>query len=294
MNISRVYLLTGCASGIGRHLATVLARDDSARLVLTDINLPALEAYAERQDWDPRRVVLRPLDVRDSTGWNEAVSTAVTQFGRLDVLFNIAGYLQPAWMHESTAEHISLHMDINAKGVMFGTHAAARQMIEQGDGHIVNFASIAGVAPVPGISLYSASKFAVRGFSIAVARELRPHNVYVTVVCPDAVQTPMLDLQVDYEQAALTFSGSRPLTVEEIERVVLQRVLARRPLEVTIPFSRGWLAKLASIAPNISGALLGRLRRKGLANQAAAKARRGGETLPAELDELAQPDAGEP
>jgi NAD(P)-dependent dehydrogenase (short-subunit alcohol dehydrogenase family) len=75
-------------------------------------------------------------------------------------------------------------------------------------------ASPAAFAPVPGLSLYAASKFAVRGFSLAAAQELRRHGVFVTVVCPDAVRTPMLALQRDYPEAALTFSGPRTLGVE--------------------------------------------------------------------------------
>src|SRR5205823_4569252 len=110
-------------------------------------------------------------------------------------------------------------------------------------GHIINIASMAALAPIPGISLYSASKYAVRGFSLAAAQELRAHGVYVTVVCPDAVQTPMLDAQLAHDEAAATFSGPRLLTVEEVGRAIIGQGLARRPLEIYLPPSRGWLAR---------------------------------------------------
>ncbi len=138
------------------------------------------------------------------------------------------------------------------KGTVLGTRAAARRMVPAGKGHIVNFGSLASLAPVPGLCLYTASKFAVRGFSLAAATELARHGVAVTLVMPDAVQTPMLDLQLEYEEAAMTFSGDRPLTVEDIERVLVERVLPKRPMELTIPLSRGSLARFANAAPEMS------------------------------------------
>ena len=82
-------------------------------------------------------------------------------------------------------------------------------MIPLGSGHIVNIASLASLVPSPGLALYSASKYAVRAFSLAAAEELREHGVAVTTVCPDAVRTAMLDKQLDYPEAALTFTAPR-------------------------------------------------------------------------------------
>ena len=89
--------------------------------------------------------------------------------GRIDVLMNVAGIIAPGKVHEITADRMLSHLDVNARGVMLGTQAAARQMVRQGQGHIINIASLAGLAPIPGIAPYTASKFAVRGFSLAVA-----------------------------------------------------------------------------------------------------------------------------
>lgn len=267
-------LLTGCASGIGRHLADVLI-ERGFRIMATDANIEALRAHATRSGWPvvasgtDARVLLRELDVRSAADWDAAVTEVVETFGSLDVLFNIAGVVEPAYIHEADPGLIDRHLDINAKGTMLGTRAAVRQMIEQGSGHIVNFASLAGLAPVPGIALYSASKFAVRGFSLAVAAELKPLGVAVTCVCPDAVRTAMVDYQQAFEQAALTFSGNRMLTVEDIERAILSKVLPRRPVELTLPWSRGLVARLTGFLPSLMVPLVPLLRRRGLARQRA-------------------------
>jgi 3-oxoacyl-[acyl-carrier protein] reductase len=191
------------------------------------------------------------------------------------VVLNIAGFLRPGYVRDFTAKDVDLHFDVNAKGTILGTRAAALRMIPRRSGHIVNFGSLASLAPVPGLSLYSASKFAVRGFSLAAATELREHGVAVTVIMPDAVKTPMLDLQVDHEEAALTFSGERALTVEEIARLLIKRVLPHRPMEVAFPATRGFLARVANSAPEVSRLLAPVLKRRGLKRQ--RKIRREGE-----------------
>ncbi|MCG3174621.1 MAG: 3-phenylpropionate-dihydrodiol/cinnamic acid-dihydrodiol dehydrogenase [Myxococcota bacterium] len=260
------FFLTGGASGIGRELAAELVRR-GARLMVTDLRENDLLAIAESAGWRAPQVEARGQDVRDSRRWAELIDEACRLFGRLDVLLNVAGVLKPGYAHESGAEDVHLHMDVNAKGMIFGVQAAARAMIPLRRGHIVNIASLAGVAPVPGLSLYSASKFAIRGFSLAAAQELRRHGICVSVLCPDAVRTPMLDLQRDYPQAALTFSGDRTLDTGEIVRAILDDILINQPVEVMLPRSRGVLAAAANLSPGAAALLEPVLRKRGLSRQ---------------------------
>lgn len=245
---SQIMLLTGCASGIGRHLAGALSRHGH-RVLATDVDEEGLARAASA--WSRERVHMHRLDVRREEDWEAAFDAAERAFGAVDVLMNVAGFLQPAYVPEIGARDVALTLDVNVKGVILGTRAAAKRMLLRGSGHIVNIGSLAGLSPVPGLSVYSASKFAVRGFTLSAAMELGPKGVAVTLVMPDAVDTPMLDKQVPYEEAAMTFSGSRPLTVEDIERAVIDVVLPKRPLEVALPLARGLLARLATAAPAI-------------------------------------------
>ncbi|MBX7165047.1 MAG: SDR family oxidoreductase [Pirellulales bacterium] len=267
---SQVVMLTGAASGIGRYLAgELVARGD--RLLACDIAAEPLAQLTAR--WPADRVLPQVLDVRDPGAWRAAIDRVVERWGRLDVLLNVAGIIQPGLVHETAPPDIDWHIDVNAKGVMYGTQAAAAVMVRQGAGHIVNIASMAALAPIPGIAFYCASKWAVRGFTLAVAQELRPRGVKVSVICPDAVQTPMLDKQLDFPEAAMTFSTSHPLTAEDVGRAVLDRALRRGQLEIVLPASRGYLAKLSSMFPSLIGLVQPGILKQGQKRQAEARAR---------------------
>ena len=267
---SLVMLVTGAGSGIGRHLTGALSARGH-RILATDINLAALEAAAKADHWSPTAVKLGRLDIRQPAQWETTTALAIDTFSRLDVLLNVAGYVKPGHSWELEASEIDKHFDINVKGLIHGTRVVGAHFVAQKSGHIINIGSLASLAPVPGLCLYSASKFAVRGFSLATAQELKPHNVFVSVVLPDAVQTPMLDLQVDYEEAALTFSGARALTVQDIEKVLVDEVLPNKPLEVALPFTRGAIARLADLMPGVASRLIPLLSKKGIKAQAQLK-----------------------
>jgi len=266
----KVMLLTGCASGIAKHLAGELA-SRGARLLLTDVNHGALESHAETMAWDRTRVKTMPLDVRRPEQWEQAVQTAVDTWGALDVLMNVAGVTVAGGVDELGPDEVDRIIDINTKGTLYGCHVAARQMVKQGHGHLVNFASLAALVPTPGMSLYVASKFAVRGFSYAMAADLRRHGVYVTVVSTDSVDTSMLVHEASDPAAVLSFSGT-VLSVEDVARVVLRKVLPKRPSEVIIPAKEAPLARLAAAYPALAIWLTPFLVKKGRKEQAKYRA----------------------
>ncbi len=254
-----VALITGAASGVGKHLALTL-REQGYRLMLTDIQEEALRATFPLSD----NVQTHILDVRRADEWTRLLEETVHLFGRLDYLFNIAGVVLPAFLSDTTIEEIDRQIDTNLKGTIYGTYLAARLMIQQGHGHILNMASLAGVAPVPGMEAYTASKFGVRGFSLAAGIALREKGVYVTVICPDLIDTPMLDVQLKRpEESALAFAASQPLRVEQVTQAIL-RAMEQKPLEVILPISRGLLARIGNAFPALGPFLYRYLRWRGL------------------------------
>lgn len=252
MNDSQVVWITGCASGMGLHLAgAFLGR--GYRVVATDIDEVGLQARARERHWPADRVMLRVLDVRDACAWEALDKEVARHWGRLDILINNAGYIRPGFLKETSADEVDLHLDINLKGVIHGSRVAAQRMVEAGRGHIINIASMAALAPIRGLGLYSTAKFGVRAFSLVLAQELASQGVYVTTVCPDLIKTAMYDKQLDYQkEAALTFSGGKILTVEDMERVFFEQILPKKPMEILVPNSRGWLAKAGNLMPGLS------------------------------------------
>lgn len=265
-------LITGAASGIGRHLVGAFARRGE-RVVATDLEGLRVTSVGIADGW-PRDVVTAALDVRSPEAWSrvwdeaEAVLAAAQPAGgqRIDTLLNVAGFLAPDWVEAVRDDDVERHLDVNVKGVVYGTREAARRMIGRGGGQVVNVGSLASLSPVPGLSLYAASKFAVRGFSLSAALELADKGVHVSLVMPDAVQTPMLDLQRPRPEAALTFSGGRVLTPADVEAAILE-VLRTRALELAIPRSRGVLARAASLMPELGRRLLPTMRALGRKRQ---------------------------
>lgn len=266
--MSRTFLVTGAASGIGRELVlALLARGE--RVCACDINGAALAALQASAAAGQLRV--EALDVRDPGAWNRLVDAVVSDWGGLDVLCNVAGVLRDNWVRDDTPADVDFHFDINVKGVIFGMQAALRHMLPRRQGHILNIASMAALSPVPGLGLYSASKFAVRSYSLAAAMELAEQGIAVTTICPDAVQTPMLDIQKGKEQAALTFSGLRALTPAEVVQAMLD-ALETRPMEVVLPGWRGVTAKFANAFPAMGHRAVGLLRKVGRRRQGELRA----------------------
>jgi 3-oxoacyl-[acyl-carrier protein] reductase len=262
-------LVTGAASGIGRRWAGALALRGH-RVLATDVDLDAL-ARARAEDRWPESLETTALDVRRAEEWDAAVRIAETRLGGLDLLLNVAGFLRPGRVLDADPIDVARQLEVNALGVILGTQAAARRMVLRGEGHIVNVGSLASLSPVPGLGAYCASKWAVRGFTLSAAVELAEHGVAVTLLMPDAVATPMLDLQVGHDAAALTFSGDRALGVDELERALFDEVLPKRPLELTVPASRGLLARAAGVVPAASRWLYPWLKKKGEAGQRRAR-----------------------
>lgn len=275
----RRLLLTGCASGMGRRLARTLLQRGHF-VAATDVNVDTLRDVARADGWPTERLLLLQLDVTSVKAWDQAMAAVVQAFGGLDCLINFAGLLIPAAVHRVSKEQIDLHADVMVKGVMYGTCAAARHWTSlapeerQGSAcHVVNLSSLGAVAPVRGVSLYQGAKAGARTFSLAAAKDLAPLGIRVTVVMPDAVATPMAELQLYHDESAMAYSGGI-LRLEQLEETLLHTVLPLRPMETRlgVTYTRQWGAAFADCFPSSKLVLLieDDMRAKGLAAQLAA------------------------
>ena len=182
---SRVWLVTGTSTGFGRAIAeAVVARGD--RLVAA-VRRP--ETTEDLRASDPDRVRVVQCDVTDPAQVQQAVDTAVGEFGRLDVVVNNAGYGLLAGVEEASDEQIRDQFEVNVFGVFAVTRAALPVMRKQGSGHVIMMSSIAGQLGMPGLAWYDASKFAVEGFAEALAGEGQAVGVKVTILEPGNFRT---------------------------------------------------------------------------------------------------------
>jgi NAD(P)-dependent dehydrogenase (short-subunit alcohol dehydrogenase family) len=165
-----------------------------ASVVVADINGSGAAALArELGDRGPGAATSLSLDVADARGFEKAVGAVRAEQGRLDLLFNNAGIGVGGPVEELALAHWERTLDVNLRGVVHGVRAAYPLMIEQGFGHIVNTASLAGLIPFPLGVPYAMTKHAVVGLSVSLRIEARAHGVRVSVVCPGVIDTPILD-----------------------------------------------------------------------------------------------------
>jgi 3-oxoacyl-[acyl-carrier protein] reductase len=185
----RVACLTGAASGIGRASAEVLARA-GASLVLGDINERGLRDTVERVQRAGAKALGLRSDVRREAEVDALVERAVLEFGRIDIMGNIAGIPQQSRIVETSEADLDGLLAVNLKGVFFGVKAALARMIPQGSGNIVNISS--GVIDADGVeswACYGMAKAAVAMLTKVAAKEGAPHGVRVNAIAPGMIVT---------------------------------------------------------------------------------------------------------
>jgi short-subunit dehydrogenase len=186
----RVAVVTGAAGGLGRALALELAHA-GMDLALADIAEGALEHTAAELRATGRRVLSVPTDVSDPRALERLLARTLTQLGSCHLMCNNAGVFHAAPMLEASEAEWSRVIGVNLWGVVHGSRIFGAHFAAQGEGHLLNTASAAGLFPVPGMSAYSTSKYAVVGFSQQLRWELAPDGVGVTVLCPGVIKTQM-------------------------------------------------------------------------------------------------------
>jgi NAD(P)-dependent dehydrogenase (short-subunit alcohol dehydrogenase family) len=182
---SPVWFVTGCSNGLGREFAAV-ALEQGARVVATAREPARLaDLVAGRED----RALALPLDVTDPAQIVEAIARAEERFGRIDVLVNNAGRGVVGAIEEVSDEEVRAAYELNVFGLMAVTRAVLPGMRARRQGAIVNVSSIGGLVARPASGIYASTKFAVEGFSQALAAEMKPFGIKVMAIEPGPFRT---------------------------------------------------------------------------------------------------------
>ncbi len=187
----KIAIVTGAASGIGRALSYEMG-NMGAVVIAADINLEGAEKTASFIKSNGGRAHARYLDVTKTGEVEGLIEKTVKEEGRIDYMFNNAGIGIAADMRDMDLGHWRKIVDVNLWGVIYGTLAAYRVMVDQGFGHIVNTASLAGLVPIPITTAYTMTKHGVVGLSAALRAEASDLGVKVSVVCPGMIDTDII------------------------------------------------------------------------------------------------------
>ncbi|MCJ7641366.1 MAG: SDR family oxidoreductase [Desulfobacterales bacterium] len=185
-------IVTGAASGIGRALAEELATR-GCEVVLADLQIELAEEVASGVLASGGKAKAVKVDVTDFPAMEQLVQETVKRTGRLDYIFNNAGIVIGGFVSQYGIEDWDRVVDVNLRGVINGIQVVYKIMVEQGFGHIVNTASMAGLMPGPGNVAYTTTKHAVVGLSTSLRAEAARLGVRVSVLCPGVVRTPILE-----------------------------------------------------------------------------------------------------
>ena len=232
--------ITGAARGIGFATARALL-ERGARVVIGDRDVALGEsAVAKLSNLGP--VSGYPLDVADAESFAGFLDKARGDGGgHIDVLINNAGVMPVGPFLDHTEQAIRSAIEVNFYGVINGCRLVLPEMVKRRKGHIVNISSVAGMLAVPGQALYAGTKFAVLGFSTALADEYAPQGIDVSCVMPTFTNTELIS-------GTSTGGAIKPVEPEDIAAAVV-RVLDKPKTAVTVPYSMRFVAAATAFLP---------------------------------------------
>ncbi|MEL6951588.1 MAG: SDR family oxidoreductase [Pseudomonadota bacterium] len=251
-------IVTGASAGVGAAVARAFAAE-GARLMLVARRREPLQAMAEELG-DTTKVETFALDVADTAGCRDLIKKTVYEFGCVHYLVNNAGAHFRGNFEAVSVDEIAAMVDVNLRAPLVLARLALDAIREAGGGAIVNVASLAGTTPVPGSATYSATKFGLRAFTLALADELAGSNVRVGAVSPGPIDTGFIMDDID-GVSDLTFS--QPMsTAEQVAEAVLQ-VALDGDIDIKMPAMSGRLATAGYLFPALKRALRPMLEKKG-------------------------------
>ncbi|MCZ6527159.1 MAG: SDR family NAD(P)-dependent oxidoreductase [Candidatus Dadabacteria bacterium] len=245
----QVVVITGASSGIGRATALEFARE-GAKIVLVSRSLEKLKRVADEiRSFNPN-VLAVPTDVSSPEQVHEMVEKVLSEFGRIDVLFNNAGSSYVGRVEdENFVENAKKMIDVDYFGTVYTTKEVLPVMQKQGSGHIMNMSSVVGRKAFPHFGGYSSVMHAISGFTDSLRQELSGSGINVSIIHPALTQTPLLN-HVRPEDMPPPFRGITPIPVESVAKAVVNGVYYNQA-RIIVPFQPKLLLLADAISPHI-------------------------------------------
>ena len=236
---NKVIIVIGGSGGIGNAIVNKLASCDANVVAVFNQNLPYYSSY--------KNILWLQADVTNPDDIDKLLSFTLQKYGKIDVLINCAGILEPGEFSSLEEIYLRKMIELNITSTFIITKKILSLMKIQGFGHIINVGSLGGIVPMPYSAVYSATKFALRGFSFSLAEELKRSEVKISLVSPGAVDTKMLDDEANDNNATISFV-SNPLNPNEVADIIL-KVIRKPKTEVIIPRNHAFGSKIINFSP---------------------------------------------
>ena len=254
---NKVAIITGAVGGIGKEITLLFDRNE-IDLVLSDINENSLKDFATNLSNEP---LVIPCDITQLDQVKNLITQTISKYGRIDILVNTVGVIYPSLFENAIYNDIYKQININLIGTINCTKEIIPVMKKSGGGNIVTISSLAGIVPETYSSIYTATKFALRGLNLTLNLELKEYNIQLSTIFPDSVDTPMLEYEARHGGSPLTFLDD-PIKPEVVANKVLKAIIKNKP-EICIPRSTGILSKFIMCFPKRVLKMWPKLEKKG-------------------------------
>ena len=250
MSNQPVILVTGASSGIGEAVARLFAQE-GYRVSMAARRLDRLNALAGEIEMKGGQALAVRTDITNYEDIQHLIANTLDQYGQIDILVNNAGFGRIKWLEElDPMEDIQAQIQTNLIATILVAREIVPHMIERRSGHIINMGSMGGLVASPTYTIYSASKFGLRGFTEALRREIGVYGIQVSGIYPGAVKTEFKQHAGIYRKTGRTTPDSLLLEPGEVARVVLSVV--RRPRrELIIPWQMRFTVWMNILFPGI-------------------------------------------
>ena len=229
----KVVLITGASSGFGMDAARLFA-EEGCSVVLAARRIDRLQELAASIQAEGGEAFAVPVDVANRDEIEIMVETVLDLYGQIDILFNNAGFGRLSWLENLDPDRdIETQIQVNLTGLIQTTRAVLPYMLQRNSGHIINMSSVAGWIAPSTYTIYSATKFGVRGFTDALRREVQPFGIHVSGIDPGPAQTEFGQHTGNHpmKKSALR-KYFRSMTSEHVAQCVID--LAKRPRRALI------------------------------------------------------------